>query len=293
MQRGRGPGEFLDITSMVVDNQDDLIVADHFNMRITRFSNMGLQVETYPIPISGRAQPWHIRTLGPQRFVLYYQVYSKERLEGHERLLHIYGADFRRVRESLAAKSDIWDLTNAFERAQAGGPYSAYIATSGDSLILLVPYFYQGFVYFYKKQQNTWKLSKRMGHRPEVQAYELLDDRQYKDPRLRPSPWRSISNSDGKFLIRENNMSRGIHVLENGTIVHFSFLRSKKGTYIFGIEFFDPSGQFLGYGQIENFKPFPARNFPGLEVLWKDRSDRFYIIDRSRFPIIKRARFVH
>ncbi len=70
--RGQGPGEFLDVTSMVVDSRDDLIVVDHFNMRITRFSDMGDNVETYPIPVNGRAQPWHIRTLGPERFVLYY-----------------------------------------------------------------------------------------------------------------------------------------------------------------------------------------------------------------------------
>ncbi len=215
-------------------------------------------------------------------------MYNKEPPQGQGKLLHVFNHDFQAALESLAEKSDIWDLTVAYDKARAGGPYSANMTTVGDSLIIIVPAEYNGSVYFYKKYNDQWTLDTYKGVTLDFPAYKLLDSKDYPDRDSRPQPTRVLGWFRESFLVLLHNMSRGIFVLNHGTVVHFSMLRNKKGKYIYGVEFFDISGRFLGYAAVKNYKPFAGDELPGLNVLWKDDRDRFYLVDRSDFPTVRR-----
>ena len=75
-RKGQGAGEMQEVTCMVVDRNDDLIVVDRMSRRVTRFSNMGEEVKTYLISEESIISPWTVRPLGRERYLLYYQVGS-------------------------------------------------------------------------------------------------------------------------------------------------------------------------------------------------------------------------
>ena len=54
------------------------------------------------------------------------------------------------------------------------------------------------------------------------------------------------------------------------------------------VEVFSPEGELTGFGPVNEFEGFQAPRTGGaLEVVWKDELDRFYWIDRSRYPLLR------
>lgn len=49
-RRGRGPGEFLDITGMTLDQNDNLYILDRHSYRVTRIDRNLSEIETYNLP---------------------------------------------------------------------------------------------------------------------------------------------------------------------------------------------------------------------------------------------------
>jgi hypothetical protein len=72
--------------------------------------------------------------------------------------------------------------------------------------------------------------------------------------------------------------SLGIFSLLDGTIVHFVY-RSEEDERELGLEIFDETGAYQGYGVIEALVPCRA-----VLTAEKDNDDRFYFIDRREYP---------
>ena len=79
------------------------------------------------------------------------------------------------------------------------------------------------------------------------------------------------------------NLSKGLYQLNNGMIVHFTYIEKKDPhERIFGIEVYDKSMTPIGYAPIKRISFDPKRsNMLPLNVMWKDNQDRFYIIDKE------------
>lgn len=91
----------------------------------------------------------------------------------------------------------------------------------------------------------------------------------------------------GRIAAQLHNHSLGVFRMSSGEVVHFTFIeRGDKRT--FGVEMFDPNGEFVGYGPIESVElDAQGRGLSPWNVAWRDKEDRFYIINNKDFPFIR------
>ncbi len=287
-RKGQGPGEMQEVMCMTIDHNDDLIVVDRMSRRFTRFSKMGEEFTTYPMPDNSFIDPWIILPLGLELYALQYRVREDSKYytnkesslynKKEDKLVHIYPIDFSSVLESFVSEDDIWDLSQPFFRAQIGRN-SIKIATLGNNAIVIAPWIYEGLLYLYQKVADQWQLKTLRGKIPTHKSYKMLNFSDYPDLKF-PRGAYLLSGQSGKFAVRMQNMSRGLFAMNNGTIVHFSVTRSSEEEIIDGVELFEPDGTYIGYGQFENHSM-------AMEVLWKDKDDRFYIRDSMGFSKIR------
>ena len=106
-QRGQGPGEILEVTSMLVSPEDELLVADRMNRRITKFSLSGEYRVSYPMPEEQLVAPWQIRPLGNEAYACKYVSYTREGdvWRAGTKYVHIFDKNFRTIRASYWFRS--------------------------------------------------------------------------------------------------------------------------------------------------------------------------------------------
>lgn len=265
--RGQGPGEMQEVTSMTIDQNDDLIVVDRMNRRFTRFSKMGKEFKTYPMPDQSYISPWFIRQFTKHSFLLYYRIHSptKSSKQATNKMFHIYPDDFSNMKESFGRDGDMWDMDQPFLRTRPGKKgMSISIIKHGE--IVFVPKFYEGKIYLYIRNDDVWELQVITGRTFNHKSYQLLDLSDYPDYKF-PLHSYITSGSLGKFGVIKQNESRGIFGLKDGKIVHFSYSFDKENNRIFGVELFGEDGIFLGYTPIQE---------KSISVLARDKDDRFY-----------------
>lgn len=284
-KRGQGPGEIQQVTSMLVDANDDVLIVDRMNLRVTRFSERGARVEMHPLPAKSSISPTIIRPLGQKQYALYYRILSSG---PRGEVIHLYGHDFATVEDRLAPLGEVWDLDVPFERAIAGNPRGARMATFGADRVFIAPYVYDGVIYRYDRQGEGWRLTKMQGKKLPFAPYKLQPTKRGSYPKR--AAWR-INGPGWRFVATIRSSSRGLFALQDGSLVHFTTQFEGKDELddnYFGVEVFDPNGVFIGSGPVQNMEPFDKDERSIIEVLWCDKEDRFYLTDhRNDFPVLR------
>lgn len=72
-KRGKGPGEILEVLSMTIDKNDNLIVVDRSNDRFTVFTDFGSNFKVYPMTIDHVIDAFSIAPLSSEEYLIYYQ----------------------------------------------------------------------------------------------------------------------------------------------------------------------------------------------------------------------------
>jgi len=289
-KKGQGPGEIQEVTCMVVDLNDDLIVVDRLNHRFTRFENLGEKFQIYSIPLKINIDPWAIYPLGPSNYLLYYHIRSNPKLIAtkEDLVFHIYDKNFSGIKKSFGKAGEIWNFKEPFLRTQVGkGRSNLFVINQNE--ILFAPEMYKGAIFLYQNADSEWRYKILHGKKSSRMPYKILNRSQFTD-RKYPIWTRSSSGPGYRFLVQSRNLSKGLIVFNNGVIAHFTRTldKNEKGT-TFGVELFDNKGSYLGYGTIQknSVKDF-NQNFID-EILWKDKIDRIYTrsFNRDGFQIIE------
>ena len=177
--RGQGPGEFSYISAVTIDHHGDLMVLDQLNNRITRYSQMGEQFETYPIPEEFMVIAHQMWPLADDGFAIAFM-----EQDHRSDFVHIYDTDFKSLQESLIPRSDIWDLSKPFENAVSSFVRNTSFAYDGERYFV-VPYIYQGELYVYTRTTTSGTPQVWHGHALDGPPYTLLDfDEAFKDGKI-------------------------------------------------------------------------------------------------------------
>ena len=273
-KKGQGPGEILEATSMTVAPNNDLIVVDRLNRRITRYSNLGRKFKTYRFIEEHHIDPWNIFPLNSDLFLLNYLKKSNYQagITEDDKIFHVYNSNFSKIIESFTSVADIWDFNQPFLKSIAG-TWFLRICIVDSEKIIIAPGFYDGQLLIYKKEKGEWNLRKVSGKISKYKSYKLLNPSDYSNKKY---PRYYMKN--GKFLIVQQNLSRGIFVLNNGNIIHFTSTQKNNKVKNF-VELFDRNGNYIGYSLLNEL----------IDVLWKDKDDNFYCrtVSEQGFSIIK------
>lgn len=210
-RRGKGPGEFTDLTLVYINNQDELLTFDHFNRRISFFDNAGnlTQEEKYSYDIMG--WPRRAQQLPDGNYLLGYK------LSNENYILHVCDKNMKKIKSIISRESfgkpidEInricdeawWELSNIFALTKEGN-------------ILYSRRYYDGNILIFQKvkppmHDSIWAPVKRMKGYVEEAAYELYP----KNSNLVNEKGERIFEIEGsyggvKVIGKANNFSLGI-----------------------------------------------------------------------------------
>lgn len=314
-RRGKGPGEFNQISAIALDSEERLIVYDRMLQRFTQFPHFTeidalplvdpKQVKTFPNPEEYMISPDFMYGLPEGHLVLFYHPLI-DRSPNQPRL-HIYNERFEKVdtfgspnQWHLPRDGFIKQLTRRFDI------FSGSHVAPGKSTLLLGPWAYGGTLYQYTRtSRGNWALRRINGQPPGHPTHEVV----YQEvsatgsPHLngvsKPSPpYRSLNSSlrNGRVMqsaARPRSMSRGVGQLSDGRIVHLSMKEDDEGILQLQLELFGQDGTLRKVGPVARFvhdetEPLQVAQAVRVALYWIDHKDCLYFVDyRSGFPVIR------
>jgi len=272
--RGRGPMEFQNFEGLAINQEQELIALDRTSARITRFSTEGQLLSTHP------RQGWAPAVIRPFRDGYLFLSHQTSEPGEIDYLFRVYGSGFEQPTATFGRTDQIADPYNMIETSMLTSEPGSFIFTEGG--LWYAPFLYEGQLYLYSEAAGQWALTSTIDGLIEKRAYTEV-----KKPGIYENADWMIRYAGAQKSARLHNRSRGLFRLQDGRIVHFTFVEFGRQRY-FGVEVFDGDGQLVGYGAIEKI-PLSAQGIANLflEVVWKDELDRFYVIDRTGHPVIR------
>lgn len=252
--QGRGPGEFLDISALAIGVNDELIIYDNRNFRITFFYNLGDSLETISpqgwekmdgrrtvqnniIPISDNQFAITAKEIDP---------FDERPLdEMDNRIVHLVSKDFTTYNRSyIDIFEHLFDPDASLERHAADFPRYLLAHIPGNKLAVTNEMF-NGNIYMVDYTQEMPEVQELEGNFVGYEMYEELEgsSRSYINKRY------GISGGSGGTYQKKLG-SLGLFANSTGIMNFVYTIEGKKGEYF--IEFFTSEGDYKGYANIDN-----------------------------------------
>lgn len=249
--RGRGPGEFIEISSMYIDpSQNHLMVVDRMNLRVVRFQMNGEYIKTHNLPEGPVISPWMGRADDNGFHYLLYRipVMPDEPGPSEDHLIHIYDSEFSEVVYSLGDVSRFGDTSEYIIDKSLGGPNTGLFELLPGQRLIGAPHFYDGQIYLYKKSQSGWTIDAELeGEQPWGEVAQEVDA---SDP---PGYAVRMGTPRGAIAFLKFSTTIGLHLVDENTLAHYvHFQDESHENGEVGVSLFDLSdGRFLGYTKIQ------------------------------------------
>jgi hypothetical protein len=295
--RGEGPGEFREISGMVLDEDGRVVVLDRFARRITTFSSAGPVLSTYPFDLDHRIHPTDIVYVANQGYAFPGAPVAKGAVESEHFLVSVFDSTFNKVRSRAVQATDLYDLENPFHLTLLESGFNLQINTGGPEELLVAPFLYNGKVYVYARHGGEWSGTVVRGYMPDRESHHVSQptDAELRQMHAENSVSQVVNGTHGRFAIQSERHSFGTFRLNDGHLVHFVHSRLGNMEWRMYVEFFAPDLTFMGRVPLEKDAREDGKRGTGstrLEVLELDENGRFYAIGHeSGFPVLHKMRF--
>ncbi|MCW9706169.1 6-bladed beta-propeller [Fodinibius salsisoli] len=287
---GAGPGEFGVINAIEINNKQELMTIDANNKRVTRFSNTGEVLSNYAPAEGEMIWSQYFRQLDKQHYLLLHKereipgTKEQEELFRQSTLFHLYDSTFTHT-ASFGRIDSMMNLPGDFTKLYANTVNSGHFWPDEEGNIWYAPPLYAGRLFKYRAGVKGWTLAQTLrGHLLPGKPLEIDSDREgnmtivvYTDERTK-----SVS----AYLKSE---SLGIFEMNDGRLIHLSsqLQNGKRKTVV---EVFNEEGKLEGVGLLEKFTFAGTEQKALITNIWKDKDDRFYIIDKRDVPVVRVGR---
>lgn len=233
-RKGRGPGDFLKITSLNVIENDTLIVFDNENQRFSKIKNQQI-IESFSshdldIGFLDVKKIWAHRN----KFLI---AMNTGRHEGSDnQILFFTNRNFSSLDKVFNSSLNIWNERDEFTRFHTSANDAVYVLTSDDYLFT-TPVYYENYITKIDLK-NSKGIKLFTANEPNFNSYNTFDESDFNE-RI---PNKVLINKRGKrFVIQSINKSLGLFY-ENEFILHFFIMKINETN----------SGLFLNYFSEEN-----------------------------------------
>lgn len=250
-QRGRGPGEFIEVSAMYLDpSRNHLIVVDRMNLRVTRFDSNGNYLETHMLPEGPVISPWMGRADEQGNHYLLYRipVMPNQPRPADDHLVHVYGPSFESVRGSTVEASLFGNLENYLIDSIIGSPNTGLFEFISQERLIAAPYIYEGEIFLFEKMEKEWiKTGMLQGRQPEYETFHEIDANHS------PDYARQMGTPRGVFAYLINSATVGLQLLNENILAHYTHFQDENyengevGVSLFNIH----TGDYLGYTKIK------------------------------------------
>lgn len=273
-RRGRGPGDFQEVTYIETGNNDSLIVVDRMQERISFFDHEGN---------FSHSRILQSQTLGTLQFVFYrelqndyliaYRDYMNADKNGH--YLHLYDGSFEIKKSSHLDLFDyFFDPSNSFEIQISIIPQ--YVASKfGSNQIAVVPKIYTGTVYSIDEFTQSERL---MG--TQINNYYTLYDIKDSEKHFSSgeSGFGSASGQHGRYLYRKKGTTIGL-VGNSKFLIHFYLLHQGKNMIPY-LTVYSADGEQLTNIPLDNVPlEFIKNNVISIVPHFLDEDNNLYVSD--------------
>lgn len=278
---GRGPGEFVEVTAMSLLQNDDLLVYDYMQFRITIYTKEGDVVRTYSPNKFNMVKPDYIRPIGKEDVISFYRKVAARRDHfdlANDYLVHITSKDLQEVKEEFVHITDLISMDTHIEFRLEGGAYHG-VFTNSDTTLTISPFFYRGEIYQYSKTDSGWTKTATLRSFIEVEEpYKTYDD--YRDVIGRGI---AFSSQEKPNAIIMNNESLGLFRKQNGELLHLALIRINGDQKLYASHF-DKDNKLIAHGEVINLNPGLQKNdyYRRMRFYWMDEKDQIYFIDQAR-----------
>lgn len=253
--RGRGPGEFQDITSMTVFN-NRIIVFDNLSWRITEFSLAGRKLREYTVDFRELHWPRNILFEADRRIVL-------SAGEQSPYLAHVFDADFK-FQEGLIPRNRIHGRDPIATEYQLLRPGHILTVAGG---VLFAPYFHSGVLYH--QAYGATEPRRISGHPVTGASYTRL-------PENATSYSIRYGGQSGFTNLHLHHESRGLF-RQGDRILHF-ILITERGKRVLGYEIYDRNLNFQRFVRLTE-RPIPRGAV--VDIPWNIKA----VVDRGRIVV--------
>lgn len=217
-RRGRGPGENLQIEYIYANNQNELLLVDHSQIRLSIFQGFKHKRDVKLPPPRPDITSIHQRSNGN------YLVNSRQ---AGTFLFYEWNSEFKILKNKYVHISEIQtDGNHALTDSEISILTQNTLLTSNDDLIV-VPPFYTGNLTVYRDENNygSPEVIETRKYGPPIALYEgSLRDLDMQD--RRKLLLSTISGPDGPTAYFHYNRSLGIFQLSSGVILHLAQIRN-------------------------------------------------------------------
>ncbi|NBC27842.1 MAG: 6-bladed beta-propeller [Bacteroidetes bacterium] len=155
--RGRGPGEFSEITHFSIDHNDNLIVLDRHQSRVSIFSPDSQLIGTFPIDLDEMVD---LQFIYPAIKTDDYLIGFRSLIESDDtgNLLHEFDKNFSPKNVShLNVFHYLFDRSKTFEQRISTSMY--YSTLMGDNVIAITPSVYTGVILYYHMTDQSVEIA--------------------------------------------------------------------------------------------------------------------------------------
>lgn len=287
-RRGRERGELRSILGMNLNGDGELVVGDLLNNRITTYTRDGKV--TLERSVAGKEILWpkHFHILGSQTIFLTRlpRTIKGERPEGVNHLFHVYDHSLTQTTtfgevDELAPEPDY-----VHQLFAQGDPGFFWPIEGSHPAIIYAPALYLGNLYRFDLLDGVWRLTQKLTGFIGDQSGMTVTHRVPGRP-LPKDTGMKLTTHGVSVAITFHSLSLGVFSDSQNRIVHFSMMQFR-GQRKLVVQQFGPDGHMLAYDIVESTATWAG--MLDCEVMWKDRSDLYYIVEFTPDPVVKSVR---
>ena len=274
-RRGRGPGEFSEISSIEVTQDNRIIVIDRYQNRVTIFSLEGELLNNTILNTTNLTTTQFIfERRGHNSFFIGYRDFLRENDEGH--YLHLFKAGFENeISRHLSVFDHFFDSRLPHE-IHLSQPPTYFASRVGSHQIAITPSIYTGTI----AVLNHENFSETIFGQPLPEFYKLYD---WSDLRKHldsdEAGFSTISWRSERYLYKSKGTNFGL-IGNQSLLMHF-FVRFEGAEMIPLMHVYSAGGELLKTVHLEN-SPHPfIKNDLILSIVphYLDEDFRLYIVD--------------
>lgn len=269
-RRGRGPGDFREVTSILVKDRK-IIALDRFLERITVFDFDGKLVDTYSLEAStGLTAQFIYHDDTSNNYYVFFR--GLDETVGY--LIHEYDSEFQKTGSVYFDVYDtFFDKDVALERRLSISP--RYLSTKfGDNQLAIVPTSYTGNIGVFDIKSKT---TKTIGTKVKEFYQELDWNKRDQYRSSGDAGYASMSGSLGRFAMKLKGVSIGLVGNEN-YLLHFYGLFDKKIIVPY-LAVYDVNGKLILNKKIDSHIKFTKGSYYRIRPKLLDNNNMLYTAD--------------
>lgn len=257
-KNGRGPGEFLDISSIDIVHGDTLVVFDAINQRFSTLDINGF-FESYT-PSQSDLGVISVREVIPHKEgYLILMLSSSLSQAGNNKIFFLFDKEFEFLGESYGEESSIWNTDNRFSNYLA---YSkdAYCTKIRNNKIYVAPGLHENHITEIDLKTSTEKRIKNSTEAP-FSSFILHGEDDY-DEKI--SNKMLFSGVYGKYVVEAINRTSGIFI-EDGIVSKFSIQKLNEGQSVLVVDLYSGKGNYLRARILKEYDGHPVNTLKVLD----------------------------